>query len=109
MDSIDLHDLPQDQAQLVATYVEFLRRKLCEGQEVNEAGLQEQEWGAGAAMSYAYDWENDEDAIYDNWREHYHVSERHYRLTPVPGYRSFSREDSAGGGGQRGSLPTGHR
>jgi hypothetical protein len=28
MDSIDVHDLPEDQAQLVAAFVEFLRRRV---------------------------------------------------------------------------------
>jgi hypothetical protein len=68
--------LPEDQAQLVAAFVEFLRRRLREARERNDAEAQEQDWSAGAAMSFAKDWENDEDTIYDNWRQHYHVPER---------------------------------
>lgn len=73
MESIDVRDLPEDQAQLVAAFVEFLRRKLREAQEVHEANVQEREWSAGAVTSFAKDWDNDEDAIYDNWRENYHA------------------------------------
>jgi hypothetical protein len=76
MDSIDVRGLPEDQAQLVAAFVEFLRRRLREARERNDAEAQDQDWSAGAAMSFAKDWENDEDAIYDNWRQHYHVPER---------------------------------
>ena len=66
MDSIDVHDLPEDQAQLLASFVEFLRER-------REALAQEKDWSGSAITSFAADWENNEDAIYDNWREHYHV------------------------------------
>lgn len=72
MDSIDVHDLPEEQAQLIAAFVEFLRRQRQE-QGHREALAQERDWAAGADTSFAKDWENEEDAIYDNWREHYHV------------------------------------
>jgi hypothetical protein len=75
MESIDVRDLPEDQAQLIAAFVEFLRRKLREAQEMKEAEVQDREWSAGAATSFAKDWENEQDAIYDNWREYYHVPE----------------------------------
>ena len=76
MESIDVHDLPEDQARLVAAFVEFLRHKLHKVQEQQDAEAQEREWSAGAVTSFANDWENDQDAVYDNWREHYHVPER---------------------------------
>lgn len=76
MESIDVRDLPEDQAQLVAAFVEFLRRRLREAQAHKEAEAQNREWSAGAITSLAKDWENDEDAVYDHWREHYHVPER---------------------------------
>jgi hypothetical protein len=76
MESIDVRDLPEDQAQLVAAFVEFLRRRRREVQEHTEAEVEEREWIAGAVTSFANDWENDQDAIYDHWREHYHVPER---------------------------------
>ena len=75
MDSIDVHDLPEEQAELVAAFVEFLRRKQQET-AMREAPAQERDWAAVAASSFAKDWENEEDAIYDNWQEHYHVPKR---------------------------------
>jgi hypothetical protein len=75
MDSIDVHDLPEEQAQLLAAFVEFLRQH---GQEAGtrEALADERDWAAAAEQSFAKDWDNEDDAIYDNWREHYHVPER---------------------------------
>jgi hypothetical protein len=74
MDSIDVHDLPEEQAELLAAFVAFLRQRQREAGQ--EAEAQERDWATGASTSFATDWENDEDAIYDNWREHYHVPER---------------------------------
>jgi hypothetical protein len=75
MDHIDVHDLPEEDARLLATFVEFLRRQKQE-QALQEAEAEERDWSAGAGTSFARDWDNNEDAIYDNWREHYHVPER---------------------------------
>lgn len=75
MESIDVHDLPEEQAQLVAAFVEFLRRKRYTGRAIPEAEDEDEGWAEGAAMSFAEDWNNDQDAIYDRWREYYHVSE----------------------------------
>jgi len=75
MDSIDVHDLPDEQAQLVAAFVEFLRRQRQE-QAGREALAQERDWAAAAETSFAKDWDNEEDAVYDNWQEHYHVPSR---------------------------------
>lgn len=36
---------------------------------------EELEWQALSLSSFAADWDNPEDAIYDNWRELYGVSE----------------------------------
>ncbi|HFD39224.1 MAG TPA: hypothetical protein ENJ31_05170 [Anaerolineae bacterium] len=33
-------------------------------------------WSALGLESFQRDWDNDEDAIYDNWREYYGVSSR---------------------------------
>lgn len=75
MDSIDVHDLPEEQAQLLAAFAEFLRRRTTAAAQEADAG--ERAWGAAAATtSFTKDWENDADAIYDNWREHYHVPTR---------------------------------
>ena len=75
MDSIDVHDLPEEQAQLLAAFVAFLRRQQQEA-ATRDALAQEQGWAALAAQRFANDWDNEDDAIYDNWREHYHVRER---------------------------------
>jgi hypothetical protein len=70
MEHIDVHDLSEDKAQLVAAFVEFLRGW---HQTPQDSAAQEQDWSAGSVMSFAKDWDNNEDAIYDNWQEHYHV------------------------------------
>jgi hypothetical protein len=75
MDNIDVHDLPEEQAQLVAAFVEFLRHQRQE-QVAREALAQERDWVAAAETSFVKDWDNDDDAIYDNWPEHYHVPSR---------------------------------
>jgi hypothetical protein len=72
MDSIDVHDLPEEQAQLLAAFVEFLRQQQQEAAE-RDVLVQERDWAAAAEQGFAKDWDNDEDAIYDDWREHYHV------------------------------------
>lgn len=73
---IDVHDLPVDQIKLVQEFVEFLREKLKAKQFIQEEEEKDKEWSQLAMTSFAEDWENDKDAIYDDWREHYHVSER---------------------------------
>ncbi len=55
MESIDVRDLPEDQAQLVATFVEFLRHKLRTSCGITDAEGEEQKWGAGAVTSFAKD------------------------------------------------------
>jgi hypothetical protein len=32
---------------------------------------EDQDWALGATLSFAQDWDNTEDAIYDDWREYY--------------------------------------
>lgn len=73
MEQIDVHDLPEEQAQLVAAFVEFLRAWQRTDQESTE---QEHDWQRASLASFAKDWDNNEDAIYDNWQEHYHVPQR---------------------------------
>ena len=72
VESIDVHDLPDDQAHLVQEFVAFLRGKL-HTQQVKEAEAQDQAWGTAAITSFAKDWDNPSDARYDNWKELYHV------------------------------------
>ena len=73
MEQIDVHDLPEEQAQLVAAFVEFLRGWQRTDQDSTE---QEHDWQRASLASFAKDWDNDQDAIYDNWQEHYHVPQR---------------------------------
>ena len=75
MDSIDVHDLPEDDSQRVAEFVQFLRQRRQE-QRGQEAEVEEEDWAFGATLSFAADWNNPEDASTDNWREHYNVPER---------------------------------
>jgi hypothetical protein len=75
MDSINVRDLPEEQAQLVSDFVEFLRRKLATAQAVPGEESEERGWVEASAMSFAKDWDNELDAVYDHWREHYHVPE----------------------------------
>ncbi len=72
-DMIDIHDLPKEQKNLIHDFVEFLRRKsrAKSGREEHE-----KDWSSLAISSFAKDWDNEQDALYDNWREHYHVPER---------------------------------
>ena len=42
----------------------------------SDAETKEREWGHIPAASFAEDWDNDQDAVYDRWREHYGVRER---------------------------------
>ncbi len=72
MDAIDVRDLPEEQAQLVQEFVEFLRLRSVTPSSTDEAAA-EQTWGAAAVTSFAKDWDNPEDALYDNWKEYYHV------------------------------------
>ncbi len=39
-----------------------------------EETAKEKEWPALAATSFTLDWENEKDAIYDNWEAQYHIS-----------------------------------
>ena len=68
MDSIDVRELPEAQAQLVAEFVAFLRQKIGTARAVPEEEADEQGWGEAAAMSFAKDWDNGRDAVYDNWQ-----------------------------------------
>ena len=72
MEHIDVHDLPEEQAQLVAAFVEFLRRS---PRERPDSTAQERGWQKTSIAGSVEDWDNDEQAIYSDWRKHYHVQE----------------------------------
>jgi hypothetical protein len=69
--SIDVQNLPEEEVSLVREFVEFLRKRV-EGKR-SEA---DQEWSAVASRSFSQDWENKQDAVYDRWKELYHVPAR---------------------------------
>jgi len=73
--TLDVHNLPVDQIKLVQEFIEFLRLKLQTKRLSQEEEEKDKEWSQLAMTSFANDWENDKDAIYDNWREHYHGPE----------------------------------
>jgi hypothetical protein len=41
-------------------------------------------WAALATDAFAEDWENEKDAEYDRWKEHYGVSEGRRGVGPLP-------------------------
>lgn len=75
MNIIDVHDLPKEEANIVVEFVDFLREKLKSKQIIKEEQQKEQEWSELAVSSFSEDWENEKDAIYDNWQGYYHLSE----------------------------------
>ncbi len=72
---IDVHDLPDEEVSLIQDFVEFLRIKLKKN-SFKEEELKNKEWSKLAIASFSKDWENEKDAIYDNWEESYHASKR---------------------------------
>ena len=70
VDKIDVQDLPEDQVELVQEFVEFLREKF----RTKQIKEEDKGWSELAISSFAKDWENEKDAIYDNWEEIYGVS-----------------------------------
>jgi hypothetical protein len=69
--AINLHDLTDEEVALVEGLVRLLRQRHSPG-----SGEGEGDWGRLASASFAEDWENDQDAAYDQWRESYGVPER---------------------------------
>ena len=42
---------------------------------LSDEALEEIDWNELGLAFFQRDWDNDDDAIYDNWREHYGVTE----------------------------------
>lgn len=40
---------------------------------IREEEQRDNHWGSLAIRGFAEDWENQKDAIYDNWKKYYHV------------------------------------
>lgn len=68
MQSIDVRDLPEEQAKLVQDFVDFLRGRLQHNEEAD--------WTNASLASFAADWDNEDDAIYDNWEDCYGIQKR---------------------------------
>lgn len=75
-EAIDLRDLTDAEVAFVKGIVERMRQRheTTEAQETGPKG--ESEWGALSAAAFAEDWDNEQDAIYDNWRERYSLAEK---------------------------------
>ncbi len=70
--TIDLQDLPEEEVNLVKDFVSFLKGRL----KVKQAPFEEElNFSTLAVESFSKDWENNQDAVYDNWKELYHVSQ----------------------------------
>ncbi len=65
---IDISDLPEQDIKVIQDLIELLKNKQ-KSKSVNEA----EEWTHLAVSSFASDWENEKDSIYDDWQEQYHV------------------------------------
>jgi hypothetical protein len=72
-EEIDLKDLPEDEKNLVRDFITLLKNRREAGQHAQEL---EREWGALTTSGFASDWDNEKDAVYDNWKELYHVQTR---------------------------------
>ena len=75
-DQIDLCDLTDEEADLVKSLVEVLRRRHPHRQPDRSDEEREREWARVASAAFSKDWDNESDAVYDNWRERYCVPER---------------------------------
>jgi hypothetical protein len=42
---------------------------------LSDEAMEEIDWDELGLASFQRDWDNDDDAIYDHWREHYGVTE----------------------------------
>ena len=75
-EAIDVRDLTEDEVATVKGIIQNMRRRHVAAQ-VQAANTQaEHDWSALSVAAFAEDWDNDKDAIYDNWRELYGVPER---------------------------------
>lgn len=54
--------------ELFITITEMLTKEF-----IREEEQRDKHWGSLAISGFAEDWENQKDAIYDNWEKYYHV------------------------------------
>jgi len=66
--TIDVQNLPEEEVSLVCEFVEFLKKRV----EMKHSE-REREWFDVSTVSFAKDWDNEKDAVYDRWKELYNV------------------------------------
>lgn len=66
IDHIDVHDLSPEEVKYVQQIVEELKAK-------SRSEDSDKDFAMISAGSFERDWENEKDALYDNWKERYHV------------------------------------
>ncbi len=72
-EEFDVKDMPEDEKNLVKDFITLLKSRREARQHVQEL---EKDWGALITSGFANDWDNEKDAVYDNWKELYHVQTR---------------------------------
>jgi len=72
--SPQLADVINESKRLTQTERLFLARTLLDS-FLSAEGLEDSSWNALGIASFQKDWDNEEDAIYDNWRELYDIAE----------------------------------
>ncbi|MBF0458063.1 MAG: hypothetical protein HQK99_09230 [Nitrospirae bacterium] len=68
MEVIDVKGLPEETARKIKELVDVLKR----GAVPPSLDLPK-EWTGLSLPSFARDWDNDTDSVYDHWHEKYHV------------------------------------
>jgi len=71
--AMEVNGLTDEEVALVKGFVQLLRERHARPAPADEE--RECERGHLPAASFADDWENDQDAAYDHWRERYGVPE----------------------------------
>ncbi|MDP3735625.1 MAG: hypothetical protein Q8R39_04330 [bacterium] len=75
--TIDVRDLRSDQVRLVHRVVRLLRRNRTSDDRLHTVPVaNDTAWSSLAATSFAADWDNPQDALYDNWQKIYDVPQR---------------------------------
>ncbi len=72
-EEFDVKDMPEDEKNLVKDFIALLRNRREAKKHTEES---EKDWGALITSGFANDWDNEKDAVYDNWKERYHVQTR---------------------------------
>ena len=68
IDHIDVHDLSPENVRYVQHIVDELKAK-------SRSEDADKDFAMISVASFEKDWENEKDAVYDNWKERYRVSQ----------------------------------